>query len=180
MILLLCSLALAAATLAGGVGLLLAGLRAGDQLGDTLISGVGLDGNGNVGFTVENPGDQAVVIGASVRPRSLRLRCEAGSFVSVPRGTSSDAFLAGRHDVVCAISPGERELVLTPVPRGIGRRGELVVAIGEPERLRVVHRAVELAARYQPRAHAQAPARPPDPGSDALPLSRRPTRGPIS
>jgi hypothetical protein len=170
MIMLLLSLALCAAVLTVGGGLFAAGMRSGDRSGETMISGVQLRPDENVCFTVENPGSQAVVIGASVRRSSLRLRCEGGRFVSVPRVTTSDDLLAGRHAAIYAIPAGEQRRVLTPVPSGLGRRGELVVTIGEQERLRVVHRAVELGDR-RGRTGASGPtALVADANADAIPL----------
>jgi hypothetical protein len=63
--------------------------------------------------------------------------------VSVPGRTWRRRLLAGRHAVVGVVEAGAAETVLVPVPADIPRRAELVVAVGESSRLRVVHRAVE-------------------------------------
>jgi hypothetical protein len=156
--LILC-LALFVTVLAMTGGLLAAGMRTGDRIGETQISRVEMDPIEHaIRFTLENPGDQGVLVGASVRPRSLRLRLESGSYVSVPRMTASSDWLAGRHAVIAAVAAGERTPVVVPVPPGIERRAELVVAVGEQRRLKVIHRAVEIADR-RPSAHAEGSRR---------------------
>lgn len=140
----LLSLALTALAFAGAFGLLAAGLRAGDRPGDTTLTTVAPDPAGRgISFAVHNPGAHPVLIGACVRRRSLRLWCEGGSFVSVPRRTSTERFLAGRQAVVGLVEPGESQTVLVPLTGAASEPSELVVAIGETDRLRVVHRAIE-------------------------------------
>jgi hypothetical protein len=140
-------LCLALTTLVSGAawGLMHAGLRTGDRVGDTTLTAIQPHRSGRaVWVKLHNPGRQAVLVGASIRRRSLRLWCEAGSFVSVPRRTAGKTLLAGRHTLVCAIGAGETQTVLVPFSVANRLRGELVVAVGEPGRLRVVHRAVVL------------------------------------
>lgn len=128
-----------------GCGLFVIGARAGDRLGDALVGAAEPDSSGRViSFTVHNPARQPVLIGASVRRRTLRAWMEAGQFVSVPRRTLRDTLLAGQHTEVCAIPARERQTVRVPVSASSRRRAELVVAIGEPDRLRVVRQAVVL------------------------------------
>ncbi|HEX3832976.1 MAG TPA: hypothetical protein VHW04_13455 [Solirubrobacteraceae bacterium] len=60
------------------------GVRAGDRPGDTIVSAVGVDGDGvGIRFTVHNRGRQAVLLGASLRRRSLRLWPSNASYVSM-------------------------------------------------------------------------------------------------
>lgn len=147
--------ALTALVLGAGWALLLAGMRAGDRLGDTTLAAIAPDRDGGgVRVTVHNPGGQAVLLGASVVRRSLRLRCEAGYFVTVPRRASQQRRLARRHPLIRAVAAGETESVIVPVCRGTSGRAELIVAVGEPDRLRVLHRAVDLTGP-QPRGHRQ-------------------------
>jgi hypothetical protein len=142
---LLLSLALATVMLAFGLTVLDVGLREGDRPSDTTLSAIEPDPRGRViWLTVHNPGGQAVLVGASVRRPSLRLLCEAGAFTSAPRRTSRRGLRAGKHAVVCAIDAGDTRTVLVPLQSGGGRKAELVVAIGEADRLRVLHRAVGL------------------------------------
>jgi hypothetical protein len=141
---LLC-LALTVITFGAAWGLYTAGLRVGDRVGDTTLTAIEPEADGRgIWLTVHNPGHQAVLLGASVRRRSLRLWCEAGCFVSVPRCTLREKLLAGQHALVCAIDAGATQTVRVPLSAATRRRVELVVAIGEAARLRVVHRAVEL------------------------------------
>jgi hypothetical protein len=141
---LLC-LALTVITFGAAWGLYTAGLRVGDRVGDTTLTAIEPEDDGRgIWLTMHNPGHQAVLLGASVRPRSLRLWCEAGWFVSVPRRTRREKLLAGQHAVVCAIDAGATQTVRVPLSGATRRRVEVVVAIGEATRLRVVHRAVEL------------------------------------
>jgi hypothetical protein len=131
------------------------GLRIGDRPGDTTVSGVELDGAGGaIHFTVHNPGRQAVLIGASLRRRSLRLWQPDASYLSVPRRTARGELLAGKHALVCVVAPGNRLVVRLAPPPALPRRMELAVAIGEPDRLRVLHRALRL-------PHARRPGPPP-------------------
>lgn len=138
-------LALTALVFGAAWGLLTAGLRAGDRAGDTSLTAIEPDRNEDgIWLTVHNPGRQAVLLGASIRRRSLRLGCEAGHYVSVPRRTSQENLLAGQHALVCAIDAGETQTVRVPLSAATRRRAELVMSVGETDRLRIVHRAVEL------------------------------------
>jgi hypothetical protein len=126
-------------------GLFANGVRNGDRLGDVAVGAAKADENGRgVSFAVRNPGPQPVLMGASVRRRSLRLRGEAGQLVSAPRRTLRKELLAGQHTVLYAIPAGEAESVLVPFSRPIRRWAEVVVVIGEPDRLRMVRQRVEL------------------------------------
>lgn len=70
---LLLSLALMAAVLTAGGVLLAAGLRSGDRPGETTVLHADVDPLTNtVRFTVHNPGCHTVLVGASVRRRSLQ------------------------------------------------------------------------------------------------------------
>jgi hypothetical protein len=140
------SVLLCAAMVAACLGLLRAGLRAGDRPGDVVLTAVRPCPSGAaVRISAHNPGRQAVIVGASLRRRSLRLRAEGRSYVSVPRDTAGESLLAGRYAVVCALAAGEsRTLDVPAADPGLAHAAELTVAIGEPDRLRVIHRAVEL------------------------------------
>jgi hypothetical protein len=145
MTLLLLSLALAAMVCVGGLGLLSAGLRAGDRSGETLLSNIEVDLRANlVSFTIQNAGQEAVLIGATVRRGTLRALIEGGRFVQVPRRTSHTAFFAGRYDVVGAVAAGSTQSVTVAVPTDTRRRGELLVAVGERARLRIIRTALHL------------------------------------
>lgn len=137
-------LALTGCVLAAGVAVLAAGVRAGDRHGETIVSMVEIDrAEGVLRFSLDNPGDQAVLVGATVRRRSARMRLEAGHYVQVPRRTARRSLMAEGHAVIGAIDALETEIVSVPLPAALPQRAELVVAVGEADRLRVLHRAVE-------------------------------------
>jgi hypothetical protein len=130
------------------------GVRTGDRPGHSTVSAVEADADGlGIRFTVHNPGRQAVLVGASLRRRSLRLWQSNAAYISVPRRTTRDALLPDEHTLVCVVEPGERVVFRLAAPRtaAVARRQELVVAIGEPDRLRVLHRAVTPPAAHHAR-----------------------------
>ena len=140
-----------------GAALLHSGRRAGDRPGETIIAAADVDrAAAAIRFVVHNPGSQAVLVGASVGHRSLRLLSEGGQYVSVPRRTYRDKLLPGNGTVLCAVAAGERRMIEVPFGPSARRRAELAVTTGEATRLRVIHRAVELGRRpkAQPRARS--------------------------
>lgn len=148
-----------ALTLGLGAALVHVGQRNGDRPGEAVVSGVEPDLRGRgVWITVQNPGQQSVLLGGLVRRARLRLRCEAGSFVTAPRRSTRHGLLASRYPAVCAVAPGGTETLLVTASEPTGRRAELVLTIGEAGRLRVVHRAVRL-----PGPVGVAPPAPTDP-----------------
>lgn len=152
----------AMALVLGAVWLLLeAGLRAGDRPGDVTLTAVHADpGGAGIHVTVHNPGGQTVLLGASVRRRSLRSWCESGRFVSAPRRTAKARLLAGRQAAIAAVGAGDTEILLVPFSAAVARRAELVVVVGQADRLRVVHRTVYVGS--------------PAPAAEAPPDARRP------
>jgi hypothetical protein len=155
----LVSLALGAVVLGFGRALLYVGSRAGDRPDDAAVSDIGPDPIGvGIRFTVTGRGPHPVLVGASLRRRGLRVRCEGGHFVSVPGRTWRRHLLAARHTLVFVVDAGETQTFVIPVARDTPRRAELIVAVGEPDRLRVVHRAVDCGP-WWPRtpAHARPP-----------------------
>jgi|SRR5579875_2037406 len=136
-------LPLSALVLAIGCAAFLTGIRDGDRPGDASVEVMGPgDGEHGICFSVDNPSPQPVLIGASLRRRGLRLRAEGGRFVSMPRRTMQGQLLAGEHTTVYVIPAGETHMMTLASSRPVPRAAELVVAIGEPDRLRVEHRAV--------------------------------------
>jgi hypothetical protein len=129
------------------------GVRTGDRPGDTTVSAVAVDARDmGVRFTVHNPGDQAVLLGASLRRRSLRPWPSHAASIRVPRRTARGGLPRGEHALVCVVEPDDRTVmrIAPPGTRVAPRHLELVVAIGEPDRLRVLHRAVTLPRGRRP------------------------------
>lgn len=128
-----------------GRHLFVVGVRNGDRLGDAAVGAANSDDDGRyVSVAVRNPASQPVLVGASVRKRGRGQLGRSGQSVTVPRSTSRAELLAGEQTVVWAIPARETQTVTVPVSRSIRRWGELVVAIGEPDRLRVVRQTVKL------------------------------------
>jgi hypothetical protein len=139
----LVSLLATACVCAAAGGVLALGLRAGDRFGDAIVETVVPDRDaGVISFTVHNPGEHAVLVGASVRRRCPRMWFEAGSFVSVPRRTARRGLLASHHSLICAVDGQESHILRVPLSHRSPSRAELVIAIGELDRLRVIHRTV--------------------------------------
>lgn len=165
MVALLLCLALGSVAFVIGRGLLMTGMRNGDRLGDVRVGAVEPEDGGRcLSFVVDNPGPQPVLIGASVRRWNLRLLGESGQSVRVPRQSTRSRLLARQHTVIWAIPTGATQAVSVPLPPSIRRRVQLVVAIGEPDRLRVVSQIVKLRrSRRSPhdnhRAFAVTPGR---------------------
>jgi hypothetical protein len=133
-----------------GRRLFVIGMRNGDRIGDATVGAAKADAGGRwISFAVHNHAAQPVLIGASVLRSRVRRIGETGQSVSVPRRTLRNELLAGQHAVVGVIAAGETQTVLVPFARSIRRRAELVVAIGEPDRLRVVRQPVELSRPYR-------------------------------
>jgi hypothetical protein len=144
---LLC-LALTTCVLGAGGALVAAGARAGDRVGETVVADIATEvGTNLLSFTVHNPGERSVLLGASIRRRSMRLRFEVGSFVRVPRRTARPRLLAGRYSHICAVDGRQTRRLRVSFADGMPRRAELVVAVGETDRLRLIHRAVVLSPR---------------------------------
>jgi hypothetical protein len=131
---------------AGLCGLVLvAGIRTGDRPADACLVGVQAAAEpGLLQLSVRNPGGSPILVGASVRRPRLRLRLSAGVLVRVPRRTTRARLLASRQATLVVVSSGATATLLVPAPPLDGTYGELVAVIGQPRRLRVVHRRVRL------------------------------------
>jgi hypothetical protein len=163
-------LAVSVVMFAGAYSLFVIGIRNGDRIGDATVAAAHPDDHGRgISFTLHNPAAQPVLIGASLRHPRLRLLGQAGRSVTAPRRTLRGKLLARQHTVVWAIPAGQTQTVIVPFSRAPGRRAELVVAIGQPDRLRVMRQRVELCSRtagssVSPRSgqsSARLPAREP-------------------
>lgn len=128
------------------------GILAGDRPGDTTVEVTGrsevypMTAGGQeqptVTATVHNPDAVAVMVGLSVRARSVRSLAESGPWVRVPLRTTRRGLLAGRHAVVGVVEGGEKATWAVPIPGGMGSRPELVAVIGQRDRLRVIQQVV--------------------------------------
>jgi hypothetical protein len=140
------ALAVSALALAGVIALIPLGLRAGDQAGDALIVEVApLSAPRGASVTVRNPGQGPVIVGMSLRRAGPRLRLEGPGYVRIRNGSTASELLAGHQASIGVLGGGETQTVVVPAEAPIRRRAELVVVIGQPERLRTLHRLVMLA-----------------------------------
>jgi hypothetical protein len=130
--------------LAGGLlGLISCGLRAGDRAGDLTVIGISRQ-PGAVLVSLSNPGPLPVLVGLSLRRPGLRLRLEAGTYVSRSRAVAEPL-----PPVVGVLAPGETgTLTLAASPR-LGERAELQIVVGQEGRLRTIHREVRLTGGAQ-------------------------------
>jgi hypothetical protein len=125
-----------AVILALGWGLVVAGLRAGDQAGDATVSAAADAGQLVVVAVVRNPGDVPLVAGFSAR-RLLPGWFGAGMTVRVPRRTTRRKFRAGAHETVGVVPAASRTEFRLPVGTP-ARRYLLTAVVGQTGgRLRV-------------------------------------------
>jgi hypothetical protein len=126
-----------AVLLALGLGLVAAGLRAGDQAGDATLSAAADTGQLTVVAVVRNPGDVPLVAGFSARRRLLPGWFGAGMTVRVPRRTTQRKFRAGAHETVGVVPAASRAEFRLPVDTP-ARRYLLIAVVGQTGgRLRV-------------------------------------------
>lgn len=121
------------------------GFREGDKPGDALVLGaVPHPCPRGVSVEVTNRGHVPLLIGMSLRRPGLRLRLEGGAYARLrTRGTTPD-LLPERQAFIGVLHPGEREMFVVVASANVGRRAELVVVCGQPDRLRSIHRSVSL------------------------------------
>jgi hypothetical protein len=130
---------------ARGAVLLVAGLRAGDRLGDVVLAPGPASADGaTLSVTVHNPGSEAVLVGLTLRRRTLRLRAEGGRYANRPwRGRRRD-LQPTRHASIAVVQAGAADELQVPIGRSLPRRAQLVAVIGQTARLRVIHLAVTI------------------------------------
>jgi hypothetical protein len=139
---------LAVLLLAGVIRLIPLGLRAGDRGGDALLLKVEPRiGPRGATVTVLNRGGRSVMLGMSLRRAGPRLRLEGGSYVRVRTGSTSAELRAGRQTGIAALDAGETETFVVPASAQVSRRAELVLVVGQSERLRTIHRLIVLPRR---------------------------------
>lgn len=138
---------------AGVLGLVVVGFRAGEQPGDALMDAVAPSRSPRgVELSITNRGHIPVIAALSLRRPGIRLRLEGGAYAVLrTRGTAA-GLLPTRQSVIAVIPAGERERLLVPDERGLGATAELVAVIGQPGRLRTLHRLVRLSPLEMPSA----------------------------
>jgi hypothetical protein len=128
-----------AVVVALGWGLVAAGLRAGDQAGDVMVTTAeaGAGSPPAVVAAVRNPADIPLVAGFSVRRRLLPGWLGTGMTVRVPRRTARRRFGASAQDTVVVVPAGSCAEFRLPAGTP-GRRYWLTAVIGQAGgRLRV-------------------------------------------
>jgi hypothetical protein len=141
-------LLVAVLVLAGVATLVPLGLRAGDRPDDAVLLDVApRNAPPGARVTVTNPGAVPVVVGMSLRRAGARLRLEGGSYVRIRTGSTDAELRAEAQAQVGALDAGETRTFAVPAGPGDRRRAELVVVIGQTQRLRTLHRLVVLPRR---------------------------------
>jgi hypothetical protein len=155
-------LTLSALLLAGVILLVPLGFRTGDQPGDVRLEDVVPSTSPRgASVTVTNPGRVPVILGLSLRRAGPRLRLDGPSYVRVRSGRTSSDLLAGDQALVGVLDAGATETFAIGAGPEIGRRGELVAVIGQPRRLRTIHRLVVLPSGASVSSPAALEARAP-------------------
>jgi hypothetical protein len=93
-------------------------------------------------IAVTNPSEQPLLVGASLRPATWRFRLEGDLFVRVSRRTTRAELLPSNQDVLVVTEPRETAMLLIPINHPPKRQMQAVIAMGQQNRLRVVHRRV--------------------------------------
>jgi hypothetical protein len=131
--------------LGGLLGLIVVGFRAGEQPGDALLDGVApTRSGGGVELSITNHAHLPLIAGLSLRRPGIRLRVEGGAYATLRTRRTTGALLPSRQSVIAVIAAGESERLVVPAEAGLGARAELVAVLGQPGRLRTVHRLVRL------------------------------------
>jgi hypothetical protein len=134
---------LAFGLLVGVIMLIPLGLRAGDRVPDAaLLSVEPRIAPRGATVTLTNPGPSPVILGISLRRAGPRLLLEAGSYVRLRTGATAADVRADQQSVVAALDGGETGTFVIPAGLRVRRRAELVVVVGQPGRLRTIHRLV--------------------------------------
>lgn len=136
------------------------GLRAGDKPGDALLLAVEPQAAPRgASVTITNPGEVAVIVGLSLRRRGVRLRLEGESYTRLRTSRTAPELLPASQAAVGVVTPDEPAIFSVPADARLGRRAELVVVVGQRDRLRTIHRLVRLPEVEAPKP-AGLPSRP--------------------
>ena len=85
--------------------------------------------------------------------------------------TVQEKLLVAQHELVCAIGAGEAQTLRVERLNSVPRRAELIIAVGEADRLRVIHRAIEAPRLRSSRRRRLAAGLP-----ESMPLARTHSR----
>lgn len=123
------------------------GFRAGDRSGDVVLLAVEPERDPRgLAVTVLNPGAAPVVSGMSLRRIRLRARLGGPLYVRVQTRRTAPDLLAGRQTAIGAVAPGETATFCVAAGPELPAAAQLVAVIGQPQRLRTIHRMVRLPA----------------------------------
>jgi hypothetical protein len=150
------AVAVIAAMLVGVVMLIACGFRAGDKTEDAVL--VNLESRMHprgVEVTVENPGPAAVLVGLTLRRPGIRLGLEGPAYARLRSKRTTRDLLPSHMATIGVVEAGQTERFVVPADFRLGRRSELVAAIGQQRRLRTIHRSV-----FLPQTGFHAPAIP--------------------
>jgi hypothetical protein len=127
--------------LVGSLALIPLGLRSGDRPHDVVLNAVEPQTEPRgAAVTLANRDGIPVIVGLTLRRAGVRLRLEGAGYVTV----GSRRRRAEERDTVAVLDAGETATIIVPAGARIGARAELVVVIGQRERLRTIHRLVRL------------------------------------
>jgi hypothetical protein len=148
--------------LAGVILLVPLGLRAGERPGDVLLVGVEpVTAPRGASVTLTNPGQVPVILGLSLQRAGLRLRLEGPSYARLRSGRTSSDLLAGSQMLIGVLDAGQTETFAIGAAAEVRRRAELVAVVGQPRRLRTIHRLVVLPSGADVRGPGPTEDRPP-------------------
>lgn len=121
------------------------GLRNGDGPRDVRVLAIdAVGGRRGASVTLTNPDRVPVIVGMSLRPAGLRLRLEGDAYVRIRTRSTAPDVLPRRQTAIAVLSPGATATFLVAADADVPQRAELVVRIGQRQRLRVIHRLVQL------------------------------------
>jgi hypothetical protein len=131
--------------LVGLISLVALGVRSGDRPGEARILDISPRSTPrSCVVTLTNPGGNSIVCGMSLRRPRPRVRLEGGSYIATRSGRTDSELLATRQAQIGALAPGETRAFVVPAAAHLGRHVELVVVIGQADRLRAAHRLLAL------------------------------------
>jgi hypothetical protein len=139
---------IAAVVLMAAVALIPLGFRGGDKPGDVMLLSVTVQADLSVTAIIENPAEEAVLVGICLRPSGLRMRLEGRLYVRIlsrrPRVRITRDVLPDDTVATGVVEPETVSAFTVPAERASGRRTELVAVVAQQDRLRAIHRLIAL------------------------------------